>query len=253
MAACAAIPLGGLWRFGLARLQSPERLERGLAVVLPGIDGLGPLSWGIAIGLADGGWPGAIVVHDWTTGLWPLLVYHLRAGRRNRRAANDLAGRIVAYQNEHPGQPVYLVGHSGGGALAIWALEALPCDRTIAGAVLLGPALSPRYPLEGALARVERGIWNFWSPLDCLFLAAGTLALGTIDGRHSISAGCCGFAHPRESDSSTQQNYDGKLRQRRYRLKQARQFHLGGHFGCCNRLFCAETVAPILADHDSDT
>jgi pimeloyl-ACP methyl ester carboxylesterase len=247
-AAVAALPLGGLWRFGLRALGSPERLDRGLALVLPGIDGQGPINWGIARGLADGGWPGAILVHDWTTGLWPLLAYHLRAGRRNRRKAVALAGVIASYQDEHPGQPVYLVGHSGGGALAVWALEALPKNRTIAGAILLGPALSPGYKLGAALTKVEHGIWNFWSPLDVFFLAAGTLALGTIDGPHAIAAGCRGFRLPEGVDAATTEFYRTRLFQVPYRLGMAGRFHLGGHVGCCNRVFVAESVAPLLAE-----
>lgn len=244
--ALAAFPLGGWWLYGLERLTTPERMAQGLVIVLPGIDGRSVLSWGVARGLEDGGWPGAVVIHDWTTGFWPLLAYHLCAARRNRACARAIAERIVAYQNEHPGRPVYLVGHSGGGAMALWTLEALPAGRTIAGAVLLGPALSPDYSLGGALARVERGIWNFWSPLDVFILACGTLALGTIDRRHAISAGCRGFRVPRAADVAERELYEERLRQERYRFGLIGRFNLGGHFGCCNRLFVAEEIAPLL-------
>lgn len=244
--AVAALPVGGLWRFGLAALVSPERQERGLAVVLPGIDGQGPINWGVARGLDDGGWPGAIFVQDWTTGFWPLLAYHLRAGRRNRRRAIELAAVIASYQDEFPGRPVYLVGHSGGGALAVWALEALPKNRTIAGAILLAPALSPSYHLGDALAKVEQCIWNFWSPLDLIFLAAGTITLGTFDGKHAIAAGCRGFRLPEEADTTAAELYRTRLYQLPYRLSMAARFHLGGHVGCCNRVFVAESVAALL-------
>ena len=80
-----AIPLGGWWFGGAHHEDEPDRLAHGLAIVLPGIEGRGPLNWGIYHGLIDGGFPGAVVLWDWTTGMWPLLVFHLRAGQRNRR------------------------------------------------------------------------------------------------------------------------------------------------------------------------
>ncbi|MGL4549690.1 MAG: serine aminopeptidase domain-containing protein [Gemmataceae bacterium] len=231
-----AFPLGA-WLAGPRAWASADRLGRGLAVVLPGVEGRGPLNGGIAGGLIDGGWPGAVVVHDWTTGRWPLFLYHLRARRRNRRRAAAVASLIARYQDDHPGRPVHVLGHSGGGAIAVWAVEALPPGRNVAGAVLLGPALSPGYPLGPALSRVEGAVWNFWSPLDLLFLAAGTLLFGTADGPHAVSAGWGGFAG----------EYGGRLRQRCYRPAWAGRFHAGGHFGWANRVFVAETLAPLLA------
>ncbi len=37
-------------------------------------------------------------------------------------------------------------------------------------------------------------------------------------------------------------------RQQCHKLRMARQFHLGGHFGWANRVFVAEVVAPLLSD-----
>src|SRR5947209_1465530 len=145
-----ALPLGPLWAVRRP-LFNEQRLAEGLVLVLPGIEGTGPVNQGIAAGLGDAGVPAAIRVHDWTTGLWPLLLFHLRARRRNRRQAQALAGLIVRYQDAFPGRPVSLVGHSGGAALAVWTLEALPPQRTVSTAVLLGPALSHAYPLGPAL------------------------------------------------------------------------------------------------------
>jgi hypothetical protein len=78
-----AFPLGGWWVRVPQHLTTRERLARGLAVVLPGVEGRGPLNGSLALGLEDGGWPGAVLVHDWTTGAWPLFAYHLRASARN--------------------------------------------------------------------------------------------------------------------------------------------------------------------------
>src|SRR5688500_12286694 len=98
IASIAALPLGGWWLYGLKPLMTRRRRSQGLAIVLPGIEGLSPLNWSVARGLAEGGWPGAVVIHDWTTGWWPLFPYHLRARRRNRAAANAIAALIAKYQ-----------------------------------------------------------------------------------------------------------------------------------------------------------
>jgi pimeloyl-ACP methyl ester carboxylesterase len=157
-----------------------------------------------------------------------------------------VAQLIQDYQDEHPGRPVYLVGHSGGGALATWILEALPENRAVAGAVLLAPAISWGYPLAAALRKVQRWVWHFWSPLDFLLLGAGTSLVGTLDGRHTASAGLCGFAVPPDADREERELYARRLRQQRYTVAMARQFNLGGHFGWTNRVFVAETLAPLL-------
>jgi pimeloyl-ACP methyl ester carboxylesterase len=245
-AAMLAVPLGGWWVGGPRRLLHPDRLAHGLAVVLPGIEGRGSLNWGICRGLTDGGFPGAVLLYEWTTGLWPLMLFHLRSERRNRRQAGEVARLVLSYQETYPGRPVYLLGHSGGAAVAVWALEALPEGRRVTGAVLLAPALSPSYSLGRALAKVETSLWHFWSPLDLFFLGACTLLFGTADGRHSVAAGLCGFSVPEAAVADEKALYRARLRQERYDLGMARRFHLGGHFGSVNRVFVAETVAPHL-------
>ena len=78
VAAGLAFPLGGWWLGSPRRWFDRDRLPGGLAIVLPGVEGWGPLNWSVARGLTHGGFPGAVMVHDWTTRLWPLFAYHLR-------------------------------------------------------------------------------------------------------------------------------------------------------------------------------
>jgi pimeloyl-ACP methyl ester carboxylesterase len=212
------------------------------------VEGTGPLNWSVVQGILDAADHQAVRLIDWTTGFWPFFSFHLRAARRNRRKARQIARMVTEYQDAYPGRPVYLVGHSGGAALAVWVLEALPAERAITRAVLLGVALSPTYPLAPALARAGRGIWSFFSPLDLLFLSVGTALFGTFDGRHSVSAGCGGFATPPDLNHHDRVLDRDRLHQLRYHAGMLDRFHPGGHFGWANRVFVSETVAPLLVD-----
>lgn len=229
--------LGGRW----TRRVDSDRLDRGLVVILPGIESQSFLNISILHGLLDAGIPHALEIFDWTTGWNPLFLYHLRGWRRNRRVVDRLARRIQDYQRDYPGRPVWLVGHSGGGAMSVLTAEALPEDSPIAGAILLGPALSPRYSVRPALRRTRHGIWNFHSHGDWLFLGVGTLLCGTLDGRHSPAAGFVGFRH----DDATSAEHP-PLVQIPYGLAMLSAFNAGGHFGYANRVFVAEHVAPIV-------
>lgn len=230
----------------LRKLQTPERHEQGLVLILPGVEGESFLNQSVAWGLADAGVPSALVVDDWTTGTPLLYLYHLRGWSRNKRQAQRIAERIVDYQNSYPGRPVDLIGHSGGGALVLLVLEALPPDRRVTSAVLLDASISCTYDLTRALPHTVQGIDNFHSRFDCLFLGFGTLLLGTMDGQYQISAGCCGFVPPAQPSETTARLYASSLHEHPFRWKMARSGHLGGHLGCVNRLFAAEWIAPLL-------
>jgi pimeloyl-ACP methyl ester carboxylesterase len=245
-AGLAAFPFGTRWCRSISYLHTPERLERGLVLLLPGIESASVFEVGIACGLTDAGVEYGIEVHDWTTGSSVGFLRHLCGLQRNRRAAEELARKVEQYQNRFPGRPVHLIGHSGGGGLAVFALEALSPGRSVTSALLLAPALSPRYDLRTALKRTEIGICNFYSALDVFLLAAGTLALGTIDRRHAIAAGARGFTLPPGHSEVDRALYDSKLREERFRLEMVRSGHLGGHFGCASRLFAADWLAPLL-------
>lgn len=241
-------PLGKYLTVGLGRLASEQRYQRGLVVILPGIEGKSYLNTSLAFGLADGGVELAIEIDDWTTGWFPLFLYHLRGLRRNRSQAQRIAQRIIDYQSSHPGRPVYLIGHSGGGALAIFTLEQLPAENAISAAILLAPAISPQYDIQPALERTQQGVWNFSSWFDWFFLIAGTSLFGTVDGRHCPSAGATGF---RPGKPTTVEADSGRrLHERPFSAKMLAQFHLGGHFGCTNRVFVADEIAPLLANDD---
>ncbi len=239
-------PLGRFSGRWLGRLRTPERLQRGLVLVLPGIEGESCINHSIARGLADGGVQAAIEIFDWTTGVILLFPYHLRGLRRNLARADRLAARIVAYRKAYPGREVHLVGHSGGGALSVLTLERLPAGTTVTSTVLLQAAISPTHDLSVALAKTERGIWNFSSYLDGFFCGLFTILGGTVDGRHTPAAGMIGFCPPDGLDAAAKELYATQLHEVPFRPEMCAAFHFGGHMGATNRVFVAERIAPLL-------
>ncbi len=240
-------PEQGWWCSEFEEWLAPERADCGYTLVLPGVEGTSGRNISIARGLIDAGHPAAVEVRDWTTGYWPLWPYHLMALERNREQARQIAAQIVEYQDHYPGRPITLIGHSGGAAMAILALEALPPDRHVTQVVLLAAAIAADYDLSTALARADHGIINFHSWGDIGYLVMGTVALGTIDRRHTVAAGASGFQVPANLTGDEQRLYETRLQQVPYRLAMLRSFNTGGHFTPTNRKFIAEWVAPRLA------
>lgn len=235
-------PLGWFCWGRLVRRLEPERLQHGLVLVMTGIEGRSFLNVGLMAGLIDGGVRSALEIVDWTTGNRLLFLLHLRGWRRNNRVASEIAARIVRYQDEYPGRPVWLVGHSGGGGMSMLVASALPADRKVTGIVMLATAVSPSVDFSAVLPKVQTSIWNFYSHFDLFFLWFGTTLLGTIDGPHGPAAGAIGL----RSDLARQAMATGKLIQVPWRWRMLTQFNLGEHFGCVHRVFVAEEVAPLI-------
>ena len=221
--------------------RTAERLERGLVIVLPGVEGRGAFNEAICRGLDAGGVNWAIELYDWTSPLGPL--YNLRAEEANRRKAGDIARKIIEYRWNYPGRPVVVVGQSGGGAMAVWTAEALAPGGSVDGLILLAAALSPTYTLDFALANTSRGLINFYSPRDWVFLGVGTVVSGTMDGEHSSSAGQVGFdilfGDRRDPD-------DLKVFQVAWEPKMAQAGHTGSHLTSGAEKFVATYVAPLV-------
>jgi pimeloyl-ACP methyl ester carboxylesterase len=235
---------------GCARMMnfhSEERQQHGFTLVLPGIESAHLGHLGFVSGLKSGGVASEVEIVDWTTGTPALMLMHLRHESRNRQQAAQIAGRIVEYQSEHPGRPVNLIGHSGGGALALMVVEALPPNQAVDCVVLLAAAISPEYDLRPVLAKTRRGVWNYSSRAgDSLLLVAGTSAFGTVDGRYSPSAGAVGFQLPADATDADRQQYCAKLIERPYEARMVLRGNLSGHYGPMNPLFARRELAPII-------
>ena len=223
--------------------------NRGLVIVLPGIDGRAGHNERAckAIGSSITGM--SVELFDWTLPMCPLT--NQRDEGRNRRMARGLANRLVAYRVSHPGGAVFLVGHSGGTAVAVWAAEALPDGQQIDGILLLASSLSPGYDLSKALARTRGGIVSFRSERDSALLGAGTTLFGTMDGKHTEAAGKVGFSVPESGQAAEAYKAFSEVR---WNSAMAKAGHNGSHFGCLATRFVSSYVAPLVAtrqwDHD---
>lgn len=176
---------------------NPDRMSKGLVIILPGIEGESSANRDVRKGLADAGLPYALVIYRWgfpVPGIGLLVNQTDTAG--NRRAAAELAKGIVRYQARHAGCPVFLVGHSAGGGVATFTIEALadiPEAKPVRGAILLSSSISADYPLDKALKMTQCGIVNGYNPQDVALLGTGTAIMGNVDGGHGDSAGRTGF------------------------------------------------------------
>ncbi len=217
-----------------------ERMDKGLVIVLSGIEGRGLLNEAICKGLDEGGVNCAIRLVDWTTPF--TLVFNLANEAGNRQKAEGIARRIVEYRYDYPGRPVVLVGQSGGAAMAAWTAEVLPAGKDVDGIVMLVPSLSPEYMLDWALKKSKGGIVSFYSEHDWMLLS--TTLSGTMDGQFTASAGRTGFVLPKASDPVTYE----KLNQIPWDESVAWSGYTGGHFTSGAHVFVAEFVAPFVLD-----
>jgi pimeloyl-ACP methyl ester carboxylesterase len=228
-------------------LQTPERMERGLVIILPGIEGRSRLNLNLARGLDEGGVKTGIEIFDWGSALPGGMLINLADYERNRRVAEKLKVRILRYRRRYPGRPIHLVGHSAGGGLALMATEALPRDVRLTSVILLAPAVSPKYDLHRALRRTRFGIFNHYSERDRAYLMLGTSLFGTVDRHYGPSAGAVGFERSAFSGPDGEGSAS-RLHQIRWRPRMRRYGHDGGHTGWTNRRFVSHYLAPLIND-----
>jgi len=235
-----------------ASIRSPERYQNGVVFVLPGIEGTSVWNRNLSVGLNDAGVASAIEVYDWTYKIPGANIFNLTNLERNRQQAARLAQRILQQQQKYPNTPIHLIGHSGGGGIAVLTLEALPAGKQVDQVVLLAPALSPDYDLGPALRHARFGIVNFYSQLDMGFLGLGTTVFGSIDRDRGPSAGAVGFDTPRRGSAEVRKLYASKLRQVRWTPEMMKHGATGGHMGWMSQEFARETLAPIIRRNEGE-
>lgn len=232
-----------------ARVSAQDRYREGVVFVLPGIEGQSILNRDIAVGLDDGGYPGAIEVYDWTIGvpgIWNLMDIWL-----HERQSKIVADKISAQLKAHPGAPVHLIGHSGGGGIAVMALERLPAGQQIDALVLLAPAVSPDRDLTRVLQHTRFGAVNLYSSGDVSLLTVGTSLVGSMDRSWGPSAGATGFRVPAGLAPADKALYEQRLKQVKWDEKLARLGADGTHFGWASRQFAAKYLAPLLKQNST--
>ncbi len=242
-----AVVLAGLSAVGCngenAKYMTEERLERGLVIILPGIEGESEANHNIRRGLISAGVYQAMPIHNWGR---PIPVIGMAINQvdflGNRIAGQGISDMIVKYQDEYPGRPVFIVGHSGGGGVAVFAAEGLPEGRQVDGLILLSASISRGYDLTKALSHCKNGIVNFYNKSDGGLLAVGTTILSNVDGGKGPSAGLDGFDVPDENDGA-------KKRVAYSKLYQIQVTDRGGnaHFSTTKVNFVATYVSPWIS------
>ncbi len=199
---------------GNAEFLTEDRLNNGLVVILPGIEGYSSLNEDIRRGLLSAGMNYAMPIHSWGR---PIPVAGVLFNQvdfiGNRLAGVGVANMVTDYQDSYPGRPVYIVGHSGGGGVAVFAAEAMPDGRQVDGLILLSASISSAYNLTKALNHCRQGIVNFYNRGDTTLLGVGTSVIGNVDGTHGPSAGLIGFDWPKSGDKPDKKQIYGKLYQ----------------------------------------
>jgi pimeloyl-ACP methyl ester carboxylesterase len=226
-----------------------QRMDRGLVVILPGIEGESWMNHDIRDGLDRAGIDRGLPIYRWGRPIpvaGPLINQMDFLG--NRAEGAKIARMIVQYQDSHPSAPVYLVGHSGGGGVAVFAAESMPGNRKIEGLVLLSASISSAYDLSKALAHTRNGIVNFYSKADVVFLIAGTTLAGNVDGTRGPAAGAVGFDLPGEGETVRRIHYA-----RLYQVELTSSMtggDLDAHGSSTRSGFVSKYVAPWVASVD---
>ena len=227
--------------FTLARRVPRGRRKRGLVVFAESIRWLG-VAWGqrtVAEGLRRAGFEGEFRYwrwHAWWRG-WLVLPAIMDAGMLEREA-HRLAEFLRQQRREHPDAPLYVIGYSAGGYLALRALELLEEGVHVDAAAVLAGALAPSRDLAPACRRVVGPMVVCSSLLDCFIVGLGTLLFGTADRRHTPSMGMLG---PRPRVGLPEQ-----VKSIPWRPGLARRGHWGGHFGASAAGFIQHAVAPAM-------
>jgi len=217
--------------------RAPES-GQGVVIFVESIRWLG-VRWGMrtaARGLRQAGFRGEFLYWKWHS-LWraclviPALVDRGMLERQARRLADYAAKRC----KEHPGEPIYVIGYSGGGYVTVRALELLDGTCQVDGAAVLAGAFSPRRDLTPACRSLNGPLVISSSLADWLIVGLGTLLFGTADRAWTPSVGMTGPL--KRSDRCDQ------IVPIRWTPAMVAWGHLGGHFSAASSVFVRRRIA----------
>lgn len=232
-----------------APMPAAEREARSRQAYVYYLDGAGGggavrnYSGGVRAGLRDAGYPGYGEMFSWETGLG-VMADQTASVEYKRGKAGELAKKMDAFVQAHPGTPVYLIGLSAGTAIAAFALEALPPGVVVENVVLLSGSLSADYDLTRALQRVRSKCYVFTSPNDVVLANLMPVA-GTADRRQGEGIGTAGCRMPPRPSAETRAQY-GKIVHVAWRPEFEQYGDRGGHTDTVKGPFVAKYVAPLL-------
>jgi len=226
---------------------TPEKLDKGLVVILPGIEGESEANQNVRRGLSIAGIDRSLQIWHWgrpVPGVGMILNQMDFLG--NYLAGERIAQRIMKYQDEYPDRPVHIIGHSGGGGVAVFAASAMPEGREVTGVILLSASISSGHDITRALKHCSGGIVNFYNTQDGALLGLATTVLGNVGGAHGPSAGLMGFNTPNESSSDEKQLAYKKL----YQVSMTSSMISGStpHYAATQPHFVSTYVAPWISN-----
>lgn len=228
-----------------ANQKPPGDRKIGTLVLIPGVIGQCEQLDGTCDALREAGVKYNLEIIDWGTSPFQ-PIENLTNLKANIRRAERIAARLTELRRQRPDQPLVLLGKSGGGGLAVMAVERLPEDVKIDRLILIATAISQQYDLAKVRAHCKDKVICFYSPVDGI-VAWGTLLFGTIDRHNAISVGHSGFV-----DRAGRLRHEDKLEQISWEPSWILAGHHGGHTGYRGRQWIKQYLAgcidPALAD-----
>ncbi len=211
----------------------------GLVVFCSGLRWFG-VRWGkrgVPAGLRKAGFAGRFVYWDWHVAWrgW-LALPALKDAKLMQREAKKISEFIVEQQHTFPDRPIYLLGCSAGGHLALRALELLPAGASVEAVGLISPAVDCHRNLTPVLDKFRSRLVLTYSLADWLVLGLGTWLFGTADRKHAVSAGMVGFKNAS----------DDRIIQIPWRPGMIFSGRLGGHPTAEPPKFIAKYLAPAM-------
>ncbi len=239
---------------GQRQADRKERMTRGCVFYFDGAGGgtkKSNYAAGVVEGMLEAGYKGAGEMVSWQTGRGLIADQNASVAFKREKAAEG-AVKIQAYQKDHPGAPVDLLGFSAGTAEAIFALEVLPETAPVENLVLLGTSISHDYDLTEALKRVKNKLYIFTSPNDRMLSKLMPLS-GTADRKFDDpGAGIKGFVLPAGASAATRKLYADKIVTIPYSKDFRKDQDQGRHFDNVKKEFIRDEVAPLLMGKPAD-
>jgi len=228
------------WTGGDRRRRDRHDAE-GLVIYAESIRLLG-VRWGmktVLAGLRQAGFTGEFLYWRWHATWRGWLVLPAIMDRRMlEREAQRLAEFITRRKRRHPQRPIYLIGYSCGGFVAIRALELLEAGMRVDAAAVIAGAFAPSRNLRPACDHVSRKMLVCSSLADWLIIGLLTTIFGTADRRHTPSAGMVGL--------TSLSNDKTCVRSIRWKPSMIRLGYWGEHFSASSAGFVRRHVAPAM-------